>query len=229
MRITSELISRAPTFFNPLKERELSLRGSKIAVIENLGATQDAFDCIDFSDNEITKLDGFPTFQRLKTLMLCNNRIAKIGNSLGEFLPNMDTLILSNNKLNNLSDIDPLADIPSLRRLSLLDNMVTKRKYYRLYVIHKCPGLKLLDFRKIKQSERIAAEKLFGGDKGTKLKEDMKSKEEKEEVTTKPSSSALSAEEQKAIQTAIMNATSMEEVLTLEKKLASGQPLNLKQ
>ncbi len=50
MRITSELISRAPTFFNPLKEREISLRGkfviffdrlgNKIALIENLGATQ---------------------------------------------------------------------------------------------------------------------------------------------------------------------------------------------
>ncbi|KAK1327900.1 hypothetical protein QTO34_012809 [Cnephaeus nilssonii] len=34
--------------------------GYKIPVIENLGATLDQFDAIDFSDNEIRKLDGFP-------------------------------------------------------------------------------------------------------------------------------------------------------------------------
>ncbi len=107
---------------------------------------------MDLCDNEITKLDGFPTFQRLRTLLLCNNRITKIANGLGEFLPNLETLILTNNKLNNLSDLDALADFKSLRRLSLLDNMVSKRKYFRLYVVHKCPQLKLLDFRKIKQS-----------------------------------------------------------------------------
>lgn len=36
------------------------------------------------------------------------------------------------------------------RELSLLFNPVTKRQYYRLYVIHKVPSLRVLDFCKIK-------------------------------------------------------------------------------
>ena len=58
MRLTADLIARSDSYFNPLKERELNLRGilhafcsdvllfdngllgNKIAIIENLGATQ---------------------------------------------------------------------------------------------------------------------------------------------------------------------------------------------
>lgn len=49
--------------------------GYKIPVIENLGATLDQFDTVDFSDNDIRKLDGFPLLKRLKSLLLNNNRI----------------------------------------------------------------------------------------------------------------------------------------------------------
>ena len=34
---------------------------------------------------------------------------------------------------------------------SLLRNPVTAKKHYRLYVIHKCPFLRVLDFQRIKQ------------------------------------------------------------------------------
>jgi U2 small nuclear ribonucleoprotein A' len=40
MRINADLINQAPRFTNPLKERQLDLRGFKLAQIENLGATQ---------------------------------------------------------------------------------------------------------------------------------------------------------------------------------------------
>lgn len=36
---------------------------------------QDQFDCIDFSDNDIRKIDGFPLLYRIKTLLFSNNRI----------------------------------------------------------------------------------------------------------------------------------------------------------
>jgi len=36
---------------------------------------QDQFDTVDFSDNDIRKLDGFPLLKRLKTMLLNNNRI----------------------------------------------------------------------------------------------------------------------------------------------------------
>jgi hypothetical protein len=66
-------------------------------------------------------------------------------------LPKLSTLVLTTNKLVNLSDLDPLSTLPNLQTLSLLDNEVTKKPQYRLYVINRCPNLRLLDFKKIKQ------------------------------------------------------------------------------
>jgi len=138
---------------------------------------QDQFDTIDLSDNEIVKLENFPYLNRLGTLLINNNRITRInpniggnnGNqlivrhlfclaksshylfiSLAEFLPKLHTLILTNNRLVNLAEIDPLASLPRLQYLGLLDNNVTKKPNYRLYVIHKLKSLRVLDFRKVK-------------------------------------------------------------------------------
>jgi U2 small nuclear ribonucleoprotein A' len=71
--------------------------------------------------------------------------------SQAEFLPKLHTLVLTNNRLTNLAEIDPLASLPKLQFLSLLDNTVTKQPDYRLYVIHKLKHLRLLDFKKVKQ------------------------------------------------------------------------------
>lgn len=43
--------------------------------ILTVGTSQNQFDTIDFSDNEIRKLDGFPLLSRLKAVLLSNNRI----------------------------------------------------------------------------------------------------------------------------------------------------------
>jgi len=195
------------------KNRKFIPSGNKIAVIENLGATQDQYDSFDLSDNEISKLENFPLLNRLRTLLLSNNQICRIVPSLGESLPHLETLVLNNNKISNLSDIDSLADFPNLKTLSLIDNLITKKQNYRLYVIHKLPKLKLLDFRKIKQKERIASEKVYGTSKQPKIK----SKEEA------PHPSGFSNQQVDSIKNAIANATSMEEVAELERSLASGQ------
>jgi len=92
---------------------------------------QNQFDSIDLSDNEIVKLEGFPPLKRLSTLLVHNNRIARIGPGLaGEppagpkqgclplfcpaaarrltrcrpaaALPKLETLGLANNRLSNL-------------------------------------------------------------------------------------------------------------------------------
>uniref|UniRef100_A0A8C9Q424 Small nuclear ribonucleoprotein polypeptide A' n=1 Tax=Spermophilus dauricus TaxID=99837 RepID=A0A8C9Q424_SPEDA len=124
--------------------------GYKIPVIENLGATLDQFDAIDFSDNEIRKLDGFPLLRRLKTLLVNNNRICRIGEGLDQALPCLTELILTNNSLVELGDLDPLASLKSLTYLSILRNPVTNKKHYRLYVIYKVPQVRVLDFQKVK-------------------------------------------------------------------------------
>lgn len=43
-----------------------------------MGATLDQFDTIDFSENDIRKLDGFPLLKRLKCLLMNSNRMVYV-------------------------------------------------------------------------------------------------------------------------------------------------------
>ncbi|GAA0156421.1 RNA splicing factor [Lithospermum erythrorhizon] len=233
VRLTADLIWKSPHFFNALKERELDLRGNKIAVIENLGATEDQFDTVDLSDNEIVKLENFPYLNRLGTILMNNNRITRINPNLGEFLPKLHTLVLANNRLTNLVEIDPLASLPKLQYLCFLDNNITKKPNYRLYVIHKLKSLRVLDFKKVKQKERMEAKKLFASEEA---------EEEAKKVSAKtivpgevPNTPEVSKEEQPskpvgptpeqiiAIKAAIVNSQTLEEVARLEQALKTGQ------
>ncbi|XP_077212369.1 U2 small nuclear ribonucleoprotein A [Tasmannia lanceolata] len=239
VRLTADLIWKSPHFFNAVGERELDLRGNKIPVIENLGATEDQFDTIDLSDNEIVKLENFPYLSRLGTLFINNNRITRINPNIGEYLPKLHSLILTNNRLVNLAEIDPLASLQKLQTLSLLDNNITKKPNYRLYVINKLKRLRLLDFKKVKQKERTEAEKLFAS---------KAAEEEAKKVSVKTFTlgevtpvAEVSKEEQApkvvaptpeqiiAIKAAIVNSQTLEEVARLEQALKSGQlPADLK-
>ncbi|GLT51192.1 hypothetical protein SLA2020_246200 [Shorea laevis] len=217
VKLTADLIWKSPHFFNALKERELDLRGNKIAVIENLGATEDQFDTIDLSDNEIVKLENFPYLNRLGTLLINNNRITRINPNIGEFLPKLHSLVLTNNRLVNLAEIDPLASLSKLQFLSLLDNNITKKPNYRLYVIHKLKSLRVLDFKKVKTKERLEAENLFS------------SKEVEEEAKKESVKTFTPGEQIIAIKAAIVNSQTLEEVARLEKALKTGQlPADLK-
>lgn len=69
---------------------------------------------IDLSDNELRKLGNFPTMRRLKALLLHNNQIARIDPELGNQLPTLETLMLTNNSIAHFADIDALAELPSL-------------------------------------------------------------------------------------------------------------------
>ena len=73
MRLTSDIITQARAFYNPLKQRELDIRGLKIPVMENLGAAENQFDVIDLSDNSIACIENIPKFPRLHTLLLGSN------------------------------------------------------------------------------------------------------------------------------------------------------------
>ncbi|CAN6981167.1 unnamed protein product [Brassica rapa subsp. trilocularis] len=228
VKLTADLIWNSPHFFNAIKERELELRGNKIPVIENLGATEDQFDTIDLSDNEIVKLENFPLLNRLGTLIINNNRITRINPNIGEFLPKLHTLVLTNNRLVNLVEIDPLASIPKLQYLSLLDNNITKKPNYRLYVIHKLKSLLVLDFIKVKAKERAEAAALFS----TKEAEEEVRKVSQQEVqkvsdateeSEAPKVVAPTQEQILAIKAAIINSQTIEEIARLEQALKFGQ------
>lgn len=208
-RITPDMVSSSPQFTNPCREREIKLRACKIPAIENLGATQDQFDTIDMSDNEIRKLENFPLLKRLKTLLMSNNLVFRIADDLQDSIPNLHTLMLQNNNILNLNDLLPLANLANLNRLVLLDNNVTKQPNYRLFVIKHIPQLMSLDFKKIKPTEREEAEKLFkaGG------------------MAQKVVKAKLTDEEQAKIKAAIASAKTIEEANRLEAKLKAGEAL----
>jgi len=221
MRITADLILRSPVFINPVKDREIDLRGNKIAVIENLGVTQDQFDTIDLSDNEIKKLENFPFFRRLRTILLNNNRLNRIQTRLGEVLPNIETLVLTNNRFTKFKDLEPLGDLMSLRCLSLLENPVTKQPNYRLYVIHLLPNLRLLDFQKIKQKESI---KQFGQPpKKVKKQKSVITSDSADSLPQTQQQSEFSQEQATAIKAAIDKTSTMDDLYRIESALMAGQ------
>ncbi|XP_045159176.1 U2 small nuclear ribonucleoprotein A'-like [Mercenaria mercenaria] len=226
VKLTAELIEQSAQYTNPLRDRELDLRGYKIPVIENMGATLDQFDTIDFSDNDIRKIDGFPYLPRLKTLLLNNNRVVRIAEGLEQGIPNLETLVLTNNGLQELGDLDALESLKSLKYLSLMRNPVTTKKHYRLYVLHKVPTIRVLDFQRVKQKERDASVKMFKGKKGQALATDIGKKSKTfvpGEHLPEKRVDGPSKEDVAAIKAAIANAKTLEEVERLNNMLKTGQ------
>ncbi|WYZ45205.1 hypothetical protein EsH8_VIII_000521 [Colletotrichum jinshuiense] len=161
MRLTAELIKGSLSYLNPLKERELDLRGHRIPAIENLGVAG-PHDSIDFTDNDIQVLGNFPLSPRISTLLLAHNRVASIHPSLPNAIPNLQQLVLASNQVAELADLDVLSGFKRLTHLVLADNPVTKKENYRYWVVWRCPTVRFLDYQKVKEAEREKARELFG-------------------------------------------------------------------
>lgn len=233
VKLTPELINQSMQFINPCRERELDLRGYKIPQIENLGATLDQFDTIDLSDNDLRKLDGLPYLPRLKCLLLNNNRILRIGDDLQECVPNLNSVILSGNNLQELGDLEPLAQLAHLETLCLLMNPVSTKPYYREYMAYKFQHLRLLDFRKIKQKDRKAAQEFFRSKQGKDMLKEIAKKSKLSaaaaalaEASGKTAALAggrfANPDDLQRIREAIKRASSLQEVERLSQILQSG-------
>jgi len=227
MRITLDLLQQASQTLNPANQRQLLLRGLKIPNIENLGGTNDAYECIDLSDNDLIKLANFPPLKRLRTLLLMNNRISRLADDVFDPLPHLISVTLTGNKLEKLVDLEPLTKLKTLERLSLMENPVVKVKHYRPYMIIKCSKtLRVLDFNRIKDKERKAAGLLFAHDRGKKLLEEIAPPRVIKDISDKPDQGAAklgpSPEVIERIKKAIAEAETIEEVTRLERALKSG-------
>lgn len=89
----SSLLLFTPFTLHPSPHPPLLSSGFKIPHIENLGVTNDEYEVIDLSDNDLTKLDNFPTLKRMEMLLVSNNRINKIALELYRNLPTLDSLV----------------------------------------------------------------------------------------------------------------------------------------
>uniref|UniRef100_A0A0N5ALQ0 Probable U2 small nuclear ribonucleoprotein A' n=1 Tax=Syphacia muris TaxID=451379 RepID=A0A0N5ALQ0_9BILA len=247
VRLTTDLIDSSPQYINTLRDRELSLRACKIPVLENVGATMasfqliDKFDTIDFTDNDIRKLENIPLLKRLSCLLLHNNRVhsnsasflfrficltvsIQIMPNLGEVLPSLRTLALTNNNLCELGDIDPLSTCKKLEYLTLIGNPLTHKPQYRSYVIYKVPSVRVLDFKRVRLNERQEAAKLFKGKGGRKLREQVVKTSAAiadDDYTNAPRK--LLDEDARKIKAAIESASSLAEVEYLQNILQSGR------
>lgn len=247
MRLTLDVIGSAEQSFGPLKEHILSFRGLKIPAIENLGATQDFFDTIDFCDNDLIKLENFPPLKRISCLLVANNRIRKLDSDMFVNLPSLISLVLTNNKLSFMHDLVPLSQAKSIVRLSLVDNPVTNLPNYRYYLIYLLPTLRFLDFERVTLKERQKAQQFFTTptgiaflkevalatkkttvvkEKSDSLPQSLTPKEEDEHHTASAKQALpqnlLSNNEILALQEAIASATNLADVEAYEKCLSTG-------
>ncbi|KAK0629677.1 U2 small nuclear ribonucleoprotein A [Bombardia bombarda] len=235
MRLTAGLIHNSLSYLNPLKERELDLRGHRIPVIENLGVAG-PHDAIDFTDNDIQVLGNFPLSPRVRSLLLARNRISAIQTGLPTAIPNLRNLVLTSNSLSELSDLDVLGMFKALTHLALVDNPVTKKENYRYWVLWRCPSVRFLDYQKVKDAERQAAKELFGStDEPTELASTIMGVKSKTFDVSAPNGAGgagaaskisrlkLTEKERKKLQELIKKADSLEEIIRLEKALNEGR------
>lgn len=164
MRLTSQQINDARIILNPEGRLTILLRDLGITEVGNLSITKDQYEVIDLSNNELIKLSNIPSrFKKLEVLLLSNNNILYIDEDTFPLDNQIKSITLYNN---NIYKFQPLFKdkFPKLETLVLTGNPITELENYRLFVIWLIPSLKVLDFKKIKQAERVQAEELFGTD-----------------------------------------------------------------
>ncbi|CAJ0844841.1 13651_t:CDS:10 [Entrophospora sp. SA101] len=91
-------------------------------------------------------IEGFPTLSKLRRLTMADNKIASGLIALSQAkLENLNHLDLSNNRINEYAELEPLKNLTNLKHLSLIDCPVTKRTNYRVKVFETVPQLYTLD------------------------------------------------------------------------------------
>ena len=72
-------------------------------------------------------------------------------------MPNLQTLVLTNNNIHELGDLEPLKELHHLKYITLIGNPVREKKWYREWLAWRIPGLRVLDFQRIRDKVRSPA------------------------------------------------------------------------
>ncbi|KAI7814007.1 acidic leucine-rich nuclear phosphoprotein 32 family member A [Triplophysa rosa] len=141
-RIHLELRNRTPS---DVKELVLDNCRSNEGKIEGLTDEFEELEFLSTINVGLTSVANLPKLNKLKKLELSDNRISGGLEVLAEKCPNLTHLNLSGNKIKDLSTIEPLKKLESLKSLDLFNCEVTNLNDYRENVFNLLPQLTYLD------------------------------------------------------------------------------------
>ncbi|XP_030621978.1 acidic leucine-rich nuclear phosphoprotein 32 family member A isoform X7 [Chanos chanos] len=141
-RIYLELRNRTPS---DVKELVLDNCRSNEGKIEGLTDEFEELEFLSTINVGLTSVANLPKLNKLKKLELSDNRISGGLEVLAEKCPNLTHLNLSGNKIKDLSTIEPLKKLESLKSLDLFNCEVTNLNDYRENVFKLLPQLTYLD------------------------------------------------------------------------------------
>ncbi|KAA0723360.1 Acidic leucine-rich nuclear phosphoprotein 32 family member A [Triplophysa tibetana] len=141
-RIHLELRNRTPS---DVKELVLDNCRSNEGKIEGLTDEFEELEFLSTINVGLTSVANLPKLNKLKKLELSDNRISGGLEVLAEKCPNLTHLNLSGNKIKDLSTIEPLKKLESLKSLDLFNCEVTNLNDYRDNVFKLLPQLTFLD------------------------------------------------------------------------------------
>ncbi|ESL11463.1 U2 small nuclear ribonucleoprotein 40k Da [Trypanosoma rangeli SC58] len=190
MRLTVDIIRRAPQFTNTLLQREIDLRGLGLTVLDErpLQLLNDSFDVLNLSQNPLVRLEYFPSgigagtaskaggtvsvdpgrrmMLRLQSLIVHRNRLSHVSEgTCAALLPNMRAFLADYNDFRELRDLLFLSHWQKLEILSIEHNPVTQHESevrLRAFVVFLCPKLKLVNYQRVTQVDRRNVETMRG-------------------------------------------------------------------
>lgn len=182
---------------------------------------------LDLSGNELQLLPNLRDRRDIHTLLVSGNNIKYIN---GKQLPcHLQNLIISNNDISSFSQLKKLHHAPkSLKTLSLRGNPVCHLQDYRLHVLRYVPHLKVLDFQNVTKEELKNANKplenksAVSNDEPTTSIDTPAEKKDKNVELMNIVVGSMSEEQRNEIKQKLANATSLNEIMELERLLSGG-------
>jgi len=141
--------------------RELILNDNAIATLEPPAGCP-RLERLWLFSNRVERLAGLDRLSSLRELWLQDNRVRRLRGAGLERLVDLRELALAGNPIHDLGEIDALASVPALRRLSFADRFfapapVTTRRGYRAATTRTLPQLEILDEFEVREDERGGA------------------------------------------------------------------------
>lgn len=133
---------------------------------------------LNLEDNRVEHVPTLTGLYSLGELNIRRNKVKYIHPN--HHLVQLKRLLISENKISSFDDANNIFEIPNLAELNMVQNKIYDYDQYRLIVISRSKGLKLLDGRRVSEEERRMAAKLLKKETDKKKDEERRSLEVEE-------------------------------------------------